>query len=269
MVHKMQASMVNAKKIQPIMLSETQSNTQNYMKKNTNSLVSAVNLLDMLIKNGYHNQSTTALRNMVQSWIDDIHDDQSPVSYLGEEKFIRYLYYLLVYKLDVLIGNEQPFVPNQDYEQEYNRFIKSYLLSMNDIEAKILTSTEQNYVTSFGCVIEPKVTASNSRSNQQYFTETTIKSILSDSTYANFVKFKELDETDALINNCRPICLSQNYEQELIRLSRTPELIELIKKDSSYEELFYTVDCAIQDRFLRGLGEPSPNVTIHQITKLW
>jgi hypothetical protein len=60
-----------------------------FMEKNTNCLVSKVDLLNLLIDNGYHTQSIKALRKTVQSWIDDLQDDYSPVSYLGEKMFIR------------------------------------------------------------------------------------------------------------------------------------------------------------------------------------
>jgi len=241
-----------------------------FMEKNTNCLVSKVDLLNLLINNGYHTQSINALRKTVQSWIDDLQDDYSPVSYLGEEMFIRYLNYMLVYKIDCLIGNEKPFVPDQDYEQEYNRFIKVYLQLMNDGDTETDLVGMKTAVNKFvPCEDHGTVPNVNSVSNVQYFTEVFIKSNLNYVTYYNFIKYKELYKTDLAINNCRPFCATQNYSQELTRQCRTTELIELIKHDSSFEELFYTVDCAIQDRFLRGLDKTSPNVTKHHITKLW
>jgi hypothetical protein len=75
--------------------------------------------------------------------------------------------------------------------------------------------------------------------------------------------------TDETINNCSPFCESQNYGQELIRQCRASELIELVKQDSSFEELFFTIDCAIQDRFLRAMAETTTHITGCETNKLW
>lgn len=247
------------------------------MKKNTNYLALKADLINQLINEGYHNLSIATQISMIEAWMDNANDEDSPLNYLGAEMFVKFLNFILIHNLDCRIGNQQPFVPSQDYGQEVARVLQHYMQSSDDVNGETDTFASKNTPNNFSdSTDEEWVSAPKASSTVQHFTDVLVKSILDDETYSNFAKYKELYEVDGTINkwvqarNCRPFCPTQNYAQELHRQNRAPELIELIKQDSSFIDLWYTIDVAGQDMFFRSMPDaPSVDAKKNQITKLW
>lgn len=241
---------------------------------NNNQTEKNVELLNQLITNGYDKLTTKELYELVQEWIADITDDNSPVSYLGEEKFLNYLYFLGINIFDGLINNKALFVPSQNYAQEYNRVIRGYVLGVHS-ESNPNDNIRFNYSNhtlrfdldvDFSEEFQKSIVPGKA---VQYFDDTYIKSILDDKTYNNFTKYRELFLIDTIYNNVCSFDKSQNYQQELFRQSKAPELISLVNSDSGLIDLIYLIDFAIQDRFLRKLNNSTPNEITSEIKKIW
>lgn len=92
-------------------------------KVKTEVLIKAEKLAK-LIENGLKGKTLPQKIQIIDKWIADKRDTLSPVSFLGEESYSNYLNYLIVNGFDELINNAKPFIPRQNYQQEWDRLIK-------------------------------------------------------------------------------------------------------------------------------------------------
>lgn len=251
-----------------------QTKQSNMKTTNNKQTEKNVELLFQLITNGYNNLTSKELYELVQQWIADVLDENTPISYLGEDLFLNYLYYLLINLFDGLINNKAQFVPSQNYAQEYNRVIRNYTLGVHkESNANDDIRLDFSYHT-LRFDIDTDFTEEFQKSaapckSVQYFDDNFIKSVLDYKTYNNFTKYNEIFLIDTSYDNACSFCATQNYQQELFRQSKAPELISLVNSDSGLIDLIYIIDFAIQDRFLRKLNNSAQTDITSEFMKIW
>lgn len=90
-----------------------------------------------------------------------------------------------------------------------------------------------------------------------------------DEVYKNFLNYIFIDSIDGTMNNSTPFVQGQNYAQETRRIV---DCIFSYSENDWLMELYYAIDCAIQDKVFRKLKDNE--VTIkgsdeNRVTKLW
>lgn len=99
-----------------------------------------------------------------------------------------------------------------------------------------------------------------------------------DEVYANFLNYVFNDSIDEMLNNSKPFVPEQDYGQQTRRIigylhpttiSDEVFAVSVKYKNEWLTDLYYTIDCAIQDRFFRKLkaNEVAINVSAENIAK--
>jgi hypothetical protein len=247
--------------------------------------------LNQLIENGLNSHDLQSWIQSIQRWRENPNDSDSPINFLSEDLYKNLLYYILLNAIDRYIENAQPFIPEQNYRQEVDRLFKpsincvpftfcvdevgqfgisnvAYFLGIQSLMG-ITEPSKDDYKPKFDYKVAHQ-SLYNRLSMFDAFQDNCVKSLMGEVVFDNFQVYKRIYQLDVIKHNNQPFEPKQNYSQESSRQIKFLEgLDEQLMGDEVFKELYYTIDCALQDIYFQSMPDSSPENKTPQITKLW
>jgi hypothetical protein len=227
--------------------------------------------------NGLNSYSLKDKTNVVLAWGESF-PHQTPQSFLGEELYLNYLYYLLVNSIDNYIGNTKTFIPSQNYGQESTRICMpdktnlTYLFeqhmgrhlgsinwtlwcALNHVDAEIRQTGWYNPHHDY----RKEYNREFRNRDNNLFAEPYLKSLMNTDDYKNFLIYKELYLIDEKIGNCSSFVPSQDYNQEHIRQTKMLYLREGLEKNEAFLAFHDAIDTAVNTVLFADFEDPKPS----------
>jgi|GEM_PF-3227840 hypothetical protein len=230
------------------------------MEKNKNQILRDEVKIQLLITDGLDRLTFKDRCSVLKEWIKN-EKGNSPISFLSENMFFNYLYFILLNSIDTYIDNTKPFVLTQLYGQEYSRIFKFDITTQDlcgrysEIDTRDLNWQAFYELASLdmslgqGSFYDPKRSYSNEykrefrKRDNHYFSGSYIKTLMDPKVYDNFLIYRILYLRDEKIGNCYPFRPGQDYLQEYVRQHKLESIKEGLEKDETFIELWYMIDC--------------------------